>query len=244
MRRSTVRGPWRQLELARNQSRVARICLVSVVVGLVVSGGPGLASARDDRAQVCGSSDGHTVIARDVRAIIYRTEELNLEFYGYWGCVYGSRKAFRLGRELVAGSPYGSLAVKNVTLVGATVAYETESSTTLGNREVISSMRNVVVANLAIGQTRHKVPTGTSRHPAPRVVGAGETRVIVVKRNGAVAWINDTVQKENRFEVHALDATGERVLAVGSNIAPESLALAGSTLYWSQGGKPFSAVLH
>jgi hypothetical protein len=68
--------------------------------------------------------------------------------------------------------------------------------------------------------------------------------VIVVKNDGAVAWINDTVQEENRFEVHAFDATGERVLAVGSNIAPESLALAGSTLYWTQGGKPFSATLH
>jgi hypothetical protein len=42
----------------------------------------------------------------------------------------------------------------------------------------------------------------------------------------------------------ALDATGEQVLAVGSNIAPESLALAGGTLYWTQSGKPMSAALN
>jgi hypothetical protein len=78
----------------------------------------------------------------------------------------------------------------------------------------------------------------------PGVIGNGEARVIVVKSDGAVTWITDAFHKEDRFEVHALDKTGERVLAVGSDIAAESLALAGSTLYWTQGGKPFSAPLN
>jgi hypothetical protein len=59
-----------------------------------------------------------------------------------------------------------------------------------------------------------------------------------------VAWITDTVQSENRYQVRALDETGERTLAVGSSIGPNSLALADSTLYWTQGGKPGSAVLN
>ena len=67
--------------------------------------------------------------------------------------------------------------------------------------------------------------------------------MILVKGDGAVAWITDTVQSENRYQVHALDKTGARTLAVGSNIDPNSLALAGSTLYWMQGGKPESTPL-
>jgi hypothetical protein len=44
--------------------------------------------------------------------------------------------------------------------------------------------------------------------------------------------------------LHALDKTGERTLAVGSNIDPNSLALAGSTLYWTQSGRPALALLN
>jgi len=33
------------------------------------------------------------------------------------------------------------------------------------------------------------------------------------------------------------------VLATGTSIDPSSLALAGSTLYWSEAGKPFTAQL-
>ena len=116
----------------------------------------------------------------------------------------------------------------NVTLAGTTVAYETFVSSVAGNGEVFQSEWYVFVLDLRSGRVLHKVPTGESRHPRPGAVGAGEATAIVVKNDGAVAWINDTVQNENRFEVHALDATGERVLAVGSNIAPNSLALAGT----------------
>jgi hypothetical protein len=45
------------------------------------------------------------------------------------------------------------------------------------------------------------------------------------------------------YDVRAVDAAGDRLLADGNNIAPNSLALAGSTLYWTQGGAPQSASL-
>ncbi|MGH9918717.1 MAG: hypothetical protein ACRD6W_07610 [Nitrososphaerales archaeon] len=89
----------------------------------------------------------------------------------------------------------------------------------------------------------HKAPTGAREPPRKGFVGDGSATAIVVKSDGAVAWITDTVQTKDRYQVHTLDRTGERVLAVGSDIAPHSLALAGSTLYWTQGGKPFSASL-
>jgi hypothetical protein len=100
------------------------------------------------------------------------------------------------------------------------------------------------VLDLRSGRVLHRVPTGVTDPPNPHFVGAGPTVAIVVKSDGSVAWILDTDQHENEFQVHALDKTGERVLATGSDIASESLALAGSALYWTQGGKPFSTTLH
>jgi hypothetical protein len=147
----------------------------------------------------------------------------------------------------VSCGPSGCFGVKHVTLARTAVAYETYLSSVAGNGEVIKSEWYVMVVDLQGGRVLHKVPTGVpsgeSEHLASKLIGAGEATAIVVKSDGAVAWINDTFHTEDRFEVHTLDSTGERVLAVGSNIAPGSLALAGSRLYWRQGGKPVSAVL-
>jgi hypothetical protein len=226
-------------------NRIAKWSVVPVLVVLLVAVGAGRAEAYRGPVLVCGSSAGHTVIARDTQAEVYRLRERtsHAATYEYRGCIYGSRRSFQLGLEAVSCGPSGCFGIKQVTLAGTTVAYETYSSSVEGSGEVFKSEWYVIVLDLRTGRVLHKVPTGISRHPRPGAVGAGETTVIVVKSDGAVAWVNDTVQNENRFEVHALDATGERVLAVGSNIAPESLALAGSTLYWTQGGKPASAVL-
>ena len=74
----------------------------------------------------------------------------------------------------------------------------------------------------------------------------------MVKSDGAVAWM---VQVNAGWtgnpiyrEVYAVDASGTRLLAEGEEglnpIERGSLALAGSTLYWTQSGKPFSAPLN
>jgi hypothetical protein len=103
----------------------------------------------------------------------------------------------------------------------------------------------VVVENLRTGRVLHKVPTGTS---SPGAVGIGPVVSLVVKSDGAVAWIveNEIPARHvpAEYEVHAVDKTGNRLLASGSDIDPHSLALAGSTLYWTQGGKPMSAPLN
>jgi hypothetical protein len=227
-------------------SRIAKLSAVPVLVVLLAAVGADRADARRGAVTVCGSSGRHLVIARDVQAEVYRMEKDESGFYEYWGCAYGSKRSFKLGRELVAASPGFALGLKNVILAGTTVAYETLRSSGMG--DFTKSQWHVVVVSLLTGRVFRKVPTGVptgeSKPLASKLIGAGETRAIVVKRDGAVAWINDTFHKENRFEVHALDATGERVLAVGSNITPESLALAGSALYWRQGGKAMSATLN
>ena len=67
---------------------------------------------------------------------------------------------------------------------------------------------------------------------------------IAVKHDGSVAWIVETGEEEGGYQVHAVDKSGSRVLASNPDIDPLSLALAGSTLYWTQGGQPFSASLN
>ena len=99
----------------------------------------------------------------------------------------------------------------------------------------------------------HRVPTGTPPTPHPGTVGIGNVVSLVVKSDGAVAWIAEDGEvvspsnpsvKVSAFEVEAVDASGSRLLASGAEIEPHSLALAGSTLYWTQGGKSMSATLN
>jgi hypothetical protein len=117
------------------------------------------------------------------------------------------------------------------------LAYE-QSSTSSGRGDRSSWL--VFVRDLRSGKVLHEVPTGTPNAPRPGLVGAGFTSVIVVKSDGAVAWITEGAFTD---EVHAVDRTGSRLLVSGPDIERSSLALAGSTLYWTQDGKPMSSVL-
>jgi hypothetical protein len=88
------------------------------------------------------------------------------------------------------------------------------------------------------------VPTGTN---GPSSIGLGPVTSLVLKSDGAVAWIarNKPIgEPATSYEVHAVDKTGARLLAAGDEIAPGSLVLAGGTLYWTQGGRPMSATLN
>lgn len=99
----------------------------------------------------------------------------------------------------------------------------------------------MVIRDLRTGRIVHRVPTGTPTEPTPRYVGLGSAVAIVVKSDGSAAWI--VAPGTSEYQVHAVDKSGSRVLASGTNIDPHSLALAGSTLYWRQGGKAESATL-
>jgi hypothetical protein len=109
----------------------------------------------------------------------------------------------------------------------------------------------------------HRVPTGAPLEPAPYYVGVGNVVAIIVKSDGAVAWIADDYERSvagaEYFDVYAVDESGTRLLASGTNIDPSSLALSvggamgtasnpssasGSTLYWTQEGKAMSAPLN
>jgi hypothetical protein len=130
--------------------------------------------------------------------------------------------------------PYGG--PERETLAGPLVAYEDGSGGEISNTYV------VVVRNLRTGKVIRRVPTGTPATPSPKLVGIGPTTAIVAKPDGAVAWIAETGDP-TEYQVYAVDATGSRTVASSTDIEPFSLALAGSTLYWTQNGQPASAPL-
>jgi hypothetical protein len=191
------------------------------------------------------------VVLADSQAEVYLApEEAALpEFLGFYGCSYKDRRSYFLGSP-PEYSEFGN-GIRLETLAGPIVAFAGGyAGQTYGTTWLI------VVRDLRDGKVLHSVPTGTPIHPQPprtedgitgQDVGIGPAMAIVVKSDGAVAWIaQDAVEGglPYKYQVHVLDGSGSRVLAEGPEVAPASLALVGSTLYWTQGGKPFSATLN
>lgn len=217
----------------------------------------GDATSSHKEISTCPPASAHVLLA-DAQAAIYTVRERLIEhiegrrkassIIATRGCDASSKRSFRLDWEFAnAGSAESRSPIPpRLRLGGSFVAYEESSSTATRytrEGEPVSSTWRVIVRDLKNGRVLHNAPTGVTSPPNPHFVGDGPTTMIVVKDNGAVAWITDTVQSENRYQVHALDKTGERTLAVGSSIDPNSLALVGGTLYWTQGGQPVSAPL-
>ncbi len=102
---------------------------------------------------------------------------------------------------------------------------------------------HIVVRDLRNGRILHRVLAG----PRPNI---GPATVIVTKSNGSMAWIvetkeeNESTKAPAEYEVRAVDKSGTRILASGTGIVPNSLALAGSTIYWTQDGKAASTTLN
>lgn len=82
------------------------------------------------------------------------------------------------------------------------------------------------------------------RRGAANASGTGIARDLEVTRAGAIAWTRAPASgAPDPGELRKLDADGEVVLDAGSDLDKESLAVSGSTLYWTRGGAPRSAQL-
>jgi hypothetical protein len=173
------------------------------------------------------------LVAADARALLFSRSEGHEIF----GCAFGHSRTTYLGQRYECGNgESGCGGVQQETLAGPLAAYESEHDP--GG----IPHRVVVVRSLSSGRVIRKLPTGTPH--GPEEVGGGPTTAIVVKDDGAVAWIVETSGLPEEYEVRAADRSGSRLLARGQDISPGSLALAGSTLYWTQGNKPFSSPLN
>jgi len=187
----------------------------------------------------CAPSSAH-ILEADSQAATYTVRErIKTKFetstvISTRGCVDGVKGSYKLGEELVPEPFIPAGRIKRLVLAGTMVAYEVFVSgyNYYGQLEGVSEW-HVYVRNLRTGRFVHVVPTGVAGPVHPNFIGNGEAVDIVLKSDGAVAWINSALEDEsealqgkNNYQVHALDSTGERVLAVGLAIEPQSLALA------------------
>ncbi len=221
------------------------IALGSVLALLLSVAATSDASSHRKPPPRCPPGHPHLIVA-DAQAQVYiRSQGYSEGEDVYLGCAHGRRHSYVVGGASEEISSQAGGETSRLTLAGPILAREESSwiSGVLG--EAGENKWHVVVTDLRTGRVVHEVPTGTPNPPEPRLVGDGATTALVVKSDGSVAWIVDVYGSENpvEYQVHALDRSGGRVLASGAGIAPTSLALAGSTLYWTQGGKPMSAPL-
>ncbi len=149
------------------------------------------------------------------------------EFLGVYGCTYENKRSYFLGNvpEPNVGGPGSGTGVSLETLTGTVVA-----------DWYADSPGSIAVRNLANGRVLHRIF-------APGNENIGPVSALVVKRDGAVAWIS-TPLASGPHQVHAVDNAGSRLLASSEIVEPKSLVLVGSTLYWAEAGKRRSAVLH
>jgi hypothetical protein len=234
---------------------------------LLLTAGASGARARRQAPAKCTQVHARPITANAQAQVYEATEPGALsEYLGAWGCAYGHNRPYFLG-SLPYGSSSGGSAggVEHETLAGPIVAYEESSASgELGDEP--TSRNVVIVRDLRTGRVLHRVPTGVPLKPEQRYVGVGNVVSMVVKSDGAVGWIADDYERSHPsgspevsyFDVYAVDKSGARLLAAGTDVDPSSLALSvtgtnigqgsrtalGSTLYWTQGGKSFSTTLN
>jgi hypothetical protein len=221
-----------------------RIIPILAAAALLVTAPTAAASRSMHRAPPTCRMPAHSrILVSDSQAMIY---EDDLE--SIYGCAYSRGRSYLLGSKQGFSSSGGG-GISTETVGGVMAAYEYA----VAGKEAPTYWA-VVVRNLQTGRVLRRIPTGVSTHPEQGFIGVGPTQAIVVKSDGTVAWIVETKyeppteknhnMKGSEYAVEAVDMTGNRLLASGPGIDPSSLALAGSTLYWTQGGKPASAVLN
>lgn len=213
---------------------IRRLPLVICAALLLLPAAAGKAVARTSgRAAQCGPAHAEPILA-DSQAEIY-LEVLGGPPSSALGCVYGHRRPVLLGVDnegCVGSAESCGGGVERLTLSGTVAAYEAGQGADY----------HVVARDLRSGRILRRALAGARP-------GIGPATAIVTTSSGSLAWIveveeeNETTKAPAVYEVRAADKSGVRVLASGTGIVPSSLALAGSTVYWTQDGKAASTVL-
>lgn len=199
----------------------------AVTVGAVSSDA---AAARHRHAFQCRFAQRNTIAAtREARVYVGHGPRVGTAVFG---CLYGS------SRRRLLGSTGGEIGVTHVQLAGRYVGFFVQTS---GARDSTMADAGVYVVDLKSGKRLHGENGG----------GMGQVDLfgfnIVLKADGAAGWIVETRDPStNRLvgrEVHRVDTSGAAVLDSSICIDETSLALGGSSLYWTDAGQVRSAHL-
>jgi hypothetical protein len=166
-----------------------------------------------------------------------RTARVVLEGHAtYYACLKRHR-AVEMGTRGAYGASWSE--VHHITLAGRYVGFATWA------QEHNDFAYYVMVIDLRSRHSKFTLPTGTA--PPDRrdyVTGLGPTTRLVLKDDGAVAWIAQEMYSDpTTYEVHKADRGGKQVLDAGPDVDPRSLRLSGSRLSWTRNGQPAGAVL-
>src|SRR5579884_2244811 len=163
----------------------------------------------------CGPTRAKTLLA-DRRARVYERREV------VFGCADTTRHSYRLGS---AETCLRSARAGPIALAGTTVAYG------LQRCGIDTGSGLAVVQQLTDGHELRALAATGGR----AVEAYSEVTAIVVKSDGAVAWIGalrSIIRKGGEIQVHRADASGEAELDSGPGIGLTSLRRHGSRLTW------------
>ena len=174
---------------------------------------------------LCGPSRART-LAADRVARVYAVDRK------VYGCARGGHSRYKLG---ATSNSMGRDRVGPVALAGYDVAFGRASY----GVDVVSA--EVVVEYLVDGRVLRDHAATDQYQPE----GVQEVNSIVVKPDGAVAWIatDTTLSGAKDIEARKSDHTRSTYLDSGPEVRPESLRLHGSKLTWRDGSTTKSATL-
>jgi hypothetical protein len=184
-------------------------------------------AAKRKPKPTCYPKKAKTVKVNEVARVYRRRETISgtggLTGSVLYGCDLKTKRKIRL-----ATSDYYAPDAVSVVLLGRYVAANYTSSDPAG-----VSSGYLRVWDLRSRKRLHSVAD----------VGADE---MAIGSKGTLAWIGgklvDSGDPEPAPSVHLLDAKGDRAVATGG-VVRGSLAVAGTTVYWTQNRAPFSATL-
>lgn len=170
---------------------------------------PAVTSARR-QAPPCRPRASHTIAANSTARVYTTSSRFGVSYYG---CVYSTRRRTLLDE---ADHP------RAVRLAGTSVAIATETGSNI----------EIVVRNLRSGSRLHEDEIGNANF------NQSVLKALVLKPNGAVAWIVDRVDETvspSNGEVGRHDSRGRQTVDTAPDGQLSSLRLAGSTLTWTHG---------
>lgn len=199
-----------------------------LILAATAAGYVGAAPAPASAAIPCGEPGLRLITQTATAQAFARCRGRELRYYGR---LIGGR-SFRLDR------PGGFAALQRTALSGLFVGY-VERHTVKNNDQFAVRARD-----LRTGEDVHAWAEN-SEGPTQRFYGPTD---LVVAPTGAIAWIvpfdSDADSSTIRYEVRVSDAGRKAaVLDAGVGIDPKSLALAGSSLYWTHDGRPVFAAI-
>jgi len=175
----------------------------------------------------CNPHGSHTLFAnRDGRVYSSR--------FIAFGCLFSVGRRVRLGIYSTTHTAGNILRERKYALVGRYVGFERylEGKT--------DEEYTVHVVDLRSGRTVHQAPSGTPTQAETRQPesyhGVGHVTRLLLRRSGSIAWIAGDTAYSRYFEVHVIDASGNRLLDGGSDVEPHYLRLTSTAVLWSRGG--------